>query len=241
MKSLKQVIIALSIILISIPTLIINAKTPPKADEGKEQTPFSIGDTIFLPQPKLDGNMTVDKVIANRRSDAVISFQKLSKLLWAGQGITDKRHHYRSTPSAGAKYPLEIFVFVGNVEDLPIGLYKYIPKGHKLVVLANYDRRRALARSIPPNKVDRILEPPVVLVIGANFKRTESKYGTRRGPHYVYIEAGACAENIALEAEDLYLSTFIWGAFDDNFVYKACRMEDEQPIIIMPIGYKKNP
>ncbi|MBD3234486.1 MAG: SagB/ThcOx family dehydrogenase [candidate division Zixibacteria bacterium] len=205
---------------------------------------IAVGDTIQLPPPRTSSSFSIEQVIAERRSvreftDAVISLEKLSQLLWSGQGITDDRRGYRAAPSAGAKYPLEIYVFVGNVQDIPIGLYRYFPYEHQLIVVANYDRRRDLARSIPPNQIDRILETPVVFVIGAVMERTTRKYGTTRGPRYVYIEAGAAAENIMLQAQALYLDTLMWGAFDDNFVYKACRMDREEPILIMPIGYKK--
>ncbi|PJA26283.1 MAG: nitroreductase [candidate division Zixibacteria bacterium CG_4_9_14_3_um_filter_46_8] len=204
----------------------------------------SAGDSISLPLPKLSGTVSVEQAIAERRSvreisDAVLSLENLSQLLWSGQGITEKKEKLRATPSAGCKYPLEIYVFVGNVEKLPKGLYRYIPNGHKLGTIANYDKRQALARSIPPNQIERITESPVILVIGAEFERTQGKYGNQRGPRYVYVEAGACAENIALQAQALHLSTFLWGAFDDNFVFKACQMGSEQPILIMPIGYKQ--
>lgn len=208
----------------------------------QDRPSIAVGDTIALPQPRMESNTSIEEAVANRRSrrnisDAVVELSKLSQLLWAAQGITDRKNNFRAAPSAGAKYPLEIFVFVGNVEQIPAGLYRYIPEGHKLVTISDRDERRALGRSI--YHTDRILTPPMTFVISAVYERTELKYGTQRGPRYVHIEAGACAENIALQAESLYLATFVMGAFDDHFAYKACRMDKEKPLIIMPIGYEK--
>lgn len=216
-------------------------------NSAEQETPaqsekVAVGDTITLPEPRTDGKISVEEAIANRRSirnisDAIVEKRKLSQLLWAAQGITEKKRGWRAAPSAGAKYPIEIFVFVGNVEDVDKGLYRYIPEGHKLVCMANYDRRRNLARSI--YRAERIYTSPLVFVIGAVYERTEIKYGTERGPRYVHMEAGAVAENIYLQAEAMYLSTVLIGAFDDNFVYKACQMDEEKPLAIMPIGYRQ--
>ncbi|MCP4632041.1 MAG: SagB/ThcOx family dehydrogenase [candidate division Zixibacteria bacterium] len=213
-----------------------------KACADNQTAMVSDEDTISLPQPKLEGKISVEETLAKRRSvreisDAVIEIEKLSQLLWAAQGVTHKRKGFRTAPSAGAKYPLEIYIFAGNVLGLQPGLYRYLPEGHKLVVIANYDKRRVLGRAI--YKYERIIHSAAVFVIGADFERTQIKYGTKRGPHYVYIEAGACAQNIALQAEALYLSTVCLGAFDDVFAAQACQMNTEQPILIMPIGYKQ--
>ena len=232
----------LSVMALSAAIMIGWASNSIHAQADQKKATVSAGDTISLPAAKLSGSKSVEEAISQRRSvreisDAVLELGKLSQLLWAAQGITDKKNGFRAAPSAGAKYPLEIYVFAGNIENLPAGLYRYLPDGHRLLTIANYDCRSALARSI--YDYESILTPPLVLVIGADFSRTESKYGTARSPRYVYIEAGACAENIALQAQTLYLSTVLMGAFDDNFVFKACRMEKEQPVLIMPVGYQQ--
>ncbi|HSB55457.1 MAG TPA: hypothetical protein VLD58_13940, partial [Gemmatimonadales bacterium] len=58
------------------------------------------------------------------------SLEEVSQLLWAAQGITDE-HGYRTAPSAGALYPLEIYLLVGAVDGLETGTYKYLPSGHQ--------------------------------------------------------------------------------------------------------------
>jgi len=68
--------------------------------------------------------MSLAEAIARRRSVRrygveSLSFSHLSKVLWAAQGITDAQG-LRAAPSAGATYPLEVFVFIGrdSVEGL---------------------------------------------------------------------------------------------------------------------------
>lgn len=72
-----------------------------------------------LPKPSLDGKVSVEKAIKGRRTirdfkDRPLPLSHLSQLLWAGQGITDLKEKKRAAPSAGALYPLDIYVIVGE-------------------------------------------------------------------------------------------------------------------------------
>ncbi len=86
---------------------------------------------IRLPAPYYDGNTSVEMALLKRRSirsysNEPLSLAEISQLLWAAQGITDSRG-YRTAPSAGALYPLEIYIVAGRVKDLSQGIYKYRP------------------------------------------------------------------------------------------------------------------
>ena len=83
---------------------------------------------IKLPPVKMTGKMSVEEAISQRRSKRNFSGQvltqvQLSQVLWAAQGITNKRG-FRTTPSAGATFPLTLYVVIGKVEGISAGVYR---------------------------------------------------------------------------------------------------------------------
>ena len=110
----------------------------PDAPEGVVGVARAATGEIFLPEPDIEGDLSVEEAIAERRSvrgftGGPIALGDLSQLLWAAQGITGEDGFKRAAPSAGAKYPLEVFAVVGAVEGLDAGLYRYLPETHALL------------------------------------------------------------------------------------------------------------
>jgi SagB-type dehydrogenase family enzyme len=153
------------------------------------------------------------------------------------------RHDYaflrgglRTAPSAGARYPLEIYVLAGKVKGIEQGLYKYIPEGHKLIRTTDKDMRSDLCASALNQAM--IKEAPAVLLFCAVFERTTERYGNRGRERYVYMDLGHSAENVYLQAEALHMGTCAIGAFNDDQVKAAMNLpEEEEPLYIMPFGY----
>ena len=90
---------------------------------------------ISLPEPRLSSDVSIEEAMYNRRSirdftDEHLSLEELSQLIFASQGITDGSH--RTVPSAGALYPIEIYVLVDNVQNISPGFYHYVPDTHSL-------------------------------------------------------------------------------------------------------------
>ena len=195
-------------------------------------------ETISLPAPQFDGGMPIEKSLLERRSvrqykDKDLTLSELSQLLWAAQGVTNPRG-YRTAPSAGALYPLEIYIAAGKVGELAPGIYKYKPDEHKLVKICDGDKRIGLWRAALEQSPIR--NAPVVLVFCAIYERTTRKYG-ERGLRYVHMEVGHAAQNVCLQAVSLGLGTVIIGAFNDKEVKKILKLEtDEWPLCIIPAG-----
>lgn len=191
-----------------------------------------------LPAPDHEGVMTVESALQKRRSErefstASMTLQQVAQLLWAAQGITGGKG-FRTAPSAGALYPLEMYLVVGTVEQLPAGLYRYVPKRHELVLLQEGDYRKPLAEATYQQHI--VEEAPAVLVITGIYARTARKYG-RRAKRYVHIEAGNVAQNIYLQATSLNLATVYVGAFSDGTVQHVLGLpSDHEPLGLMPIG-----
>ena len=196
---------------------------------------------ISLPPVVFDGEMSVEEAIEQRRSvrefgGGSLALEDISQLLWAAQGITDKDGH-RGAPSAGALYPLELYVVAGDVEGLSLGVYRYRPKSHELVHVASGERRKSLASvALGQGWVSRA---PAVLVIAGVYERSMKKYG-QRGQRYTHIEVGHVAQNIYLQATALGLGTALVGAFHDSEVQDVLSLPpDHEPLGLMPVGHER--
>ncbi len=194
---------------------------------------------IALPEPSLIGEMSVEEAIYRRRSVRVylrepLTLKELGQLLWAAQGITLPEKGFRAAPSAGATYPLVLYVSVrgGGVRGLAPGIYLYEPMGHRLYLVKTGDFSEELARAALDQSWVR--DAPVCIVITANFERTTSVYG-ERGVRYVYMEAGHVGQNIYLQATALGLGTVAVGAFYDEEVRRILGCP-EDPLYIFPVG-----
>jgi len=205
----------------------------------------------ILPAPATDGAMSVEQALAIRRSrrqfqNRPISMEQLSQILWAAYGVTlplpnhpELRGGLRTTPSAGAMYPLEFYVVVGNVQGLEPGVYRYVSGEHKLVRTMAGDLRRELSDAALGQVMIR--EAPVTLVFSAVFERMTRRYGPR-GRRYVYIEIGHASQNVYLQVEALGLGTCAIGAFVDSRVSQVLQLPaNEEPLYLMPIGYFRTP
>lgn len=191
---------------------------------------------ISLPEPKLKGTMSLEEAIQRRRSkrsyiSQELTLEEISQLLWSVQGITDERMGFRAAPSAGALYPLEIYLVKAD------GLYLYLPDGHRLKRLSEKDLRRPLAQAALWQGF--VAQAPIDIVICAVYERVTSKYG-KRGVRYTDIEVGHAAQNLHLQAVVLGLGSVPIGAFDDDAVKKVLSLpKDHQPLYIIPVGHVK--
>ena len=174
----------------------------------------------------------MEEALAGRRSTrtfatGAVTRVEVGQLLWAAQGVTSARG-YRTAPSAGGLYPLEVYVATRE------GVFRYVPREHRLAPVATGDRRAALYRASLSQ--DAVRRAPIVFVIAAEVARTQRKYRDR-ARRYVHIEAGHAAQNLLLQATTLGLAGVPIGAFSDGEVRHAlgCAASHE-PLLVIPIG-----
>ncbi len=134
---------------------------------------------IKLPQPKYDSNTSIEKALYKRRSiraykDDALTLVEVSQLLWAVQGITDLKEGLRTAPSAGALYPLEVYIAIGNVKGLTKGVYKYKPQNHELVKVSSRDMRDELF--VASLEQAWVKEGAIVIVLSTRSLSYSSKY-----------------------------------------------------------------
>lgn len=187
-----------------------------------------------LPPPAYTGSLALEEVLARRRSvrtfdDTPLTAAELGQLLWAAQGISGEGG-FRTAPSAGALYPLEVYVATAE------GVFHYEPQGHRLRVVSGENRRPALYEAAL--RQDAVRQAPAVFVIAAVYERTAAKYGAERSPRYVHLEAGHAAQNLLLQAVALGLGAVPIGAFHDEQVQEALGLPpDHEPLYLIPVGH----
>lgn len=164
-----------------------------------------------------------------------IALDDIANILWSAYG---KREGIKKTvPSAGATYPLQLYLVVGknSVDKLQAGVYRYLSQEHSLELIGEGDMRAGLAKACLGQ--DFIEQAPISLIITAIFARTTQRYGAR-GQRYVYMEAGHACQNTYLAVTNLGLATVEVGAFRDDSVKQVLGLDqDSEPLSVLPIGY----
>lgn len=191
-----------------------------------------------LPAPDRTGGMTLTQALVRRRSGRrygpqPLALGDLSQLLWAAQGTTASGGR-RTAPSAGALYPLELHLVATRVQGLAPGVHRYLAAAHAL----QGPNAAAAASTLQQAAAGQpaVAAAAAVVVITAVDERSARKYGTRAA-RYVAFEAGAAAQNLALQAAALGLGSVVIGGFDDGAVARALLLPaGERPVVMLPIG-----
>ncbi|MGC4114470.1 MAG: SagB/ThcOx family dehydrogenase [Myxococcales bacterium] len=200
------------------------------------QTPPSIA----LPAPKTDGKVSLEKALKERRSvrtpspDA-LALADVGQLCWAAQGTTDDKGH-RTTPSAMATYPLDLYVLAGSVTGLAPGLYRYDTAKHALIPLKPGDRRAELVeKAIGQDWIKKA--PAVFFVTGTVARATPKIKDEARAKVFVAQESGLAAQAFFLQATALGLgSTFVGGFKVDVTREFLALPAGEEPLAVLPVG-----
>lgn len=189
---------------------------------------------VKLPPPRSRSEISLEEALAKRRSirsfsSAKLGWEDIGQLLWAAQGITEKGGGLRTAPSAGALYPLEMYVV------MEAEVYHYQPRGHQLQRTLESNVRNELGRAALGQEC--VQEAPVVFVITGVLERTARQYG-ERSQRYVHIEAGHAAQNLLLQATAFGLGAVPVGAFRDAQVEKLLKLPNgEMALYLIPVGW----
>lgn len=208
-------------------------KPEPNEDEAMQT------ETVNLPPPNLKGALSLEETLKERRSvrrylDEPLELEWVSQMLWAAQGITLESQGFRTAPSAGATFPLELYVAAGKVTGLDAGLYRYVPDGHRLEQVSGSDLRSELAEAALGQ--GQVRNAPAVFIITADYERTAGRYG-ERAVRYVHMEVGHAGQNICLQAITYGLGSVIVGAFNDDQVKSVLDLPaNEDPLYLIPVG-----
>ena len=200
---------------------------------------------LQLPRPVRSTSVTVEAALRARRSCREYSvksilLEDISRLLWAAQGVTGEDGK-KAAPSAGGQYPLQLYLVAGAISELAIGLYRYDGEIHSLQVVSGDDPRAALCEAALEDQ-PWVGTAASIIVVTASFAaardhvRAQPPLG-ERGDRYVYIETGAVAENVHLQATGLGVGCVLVGGFDDAKVKGTLNLPQElEPTALLCLG-----
>jgi SagB-type dehydrogenase family enzyme len=246
---MKKRLIIIAVICCCTAGIILATTAILKTTESQQEThkqSESMEQEIMLPQPSHKGEMSVEEALHTRRSirtfsDKTLTQEQVSQLLWATYGVTmvsSSGREYKTAPSAGATYPLEIYLMAGNVDGIAPGLYKYNPGRNTLIQQQSGDLRKKTSDACLGQKM--IAEAPVSIVFSAVYERTTARYGKRGEDRYVCMDLGHAAQNTYLQATAMGLGTCAVGAFEDDQLLKVLKLPDNEKVLyLMPVGYPK--
>lgn len=170
---------------------------------------------IELPSPRLSGGKCLEHCLVNRRScrmfgEGPLTLAQTSQLLWAGQGITGLGG-LRTAPSAGAVFPLYLYLIALRVQGLKPGVYTYDLDRCALALLKAGDMRAKLLKAACNQ--DEVESAAAGILIAANYARSKREFG-EDGVKLAHMEAGHIAQNILLQATALSLGALGMGRID---------------------------
>lgn len=215
-----------------------------------ESLPFEGFQAIALPKRLPSLKMPLDHAIRSRASvrkmvRRSLRFEQMAALLYFGYGITRDvsvsglPRSLRVVPSAGAFYPLELFVYATNVKNLSQGLYHYNPVQRHVRLLQDGDCADKLIRLFVPNTLP--VHTSLIIFVTAIFERVTLIYGNR-GYRFALLEAGHVAQNINLIATSLRLGCLNIGGFVDRQVDKFLHLDGvtHSTVYVIAIGAPAN-
>ncbi|MGC8983363.1 MAG: SagB/ThcOx family dehydrogenase [Desulfurococcaceae archaeon] len=241
----RHILVSVALALAVLAYVLVSAYAPRPLQVSR--VVFTTEGEVFLPLPRPISRVSVEEAILLRRSirdytEDPVALEHLALILWAAYGITEPRLGFRAVPSAGATYPLEVYVVVGErgVRSggtyLPAGVYKYDPYTHSISLVKEGDSRRELAAEAALGQ-PWVEEAPVSIVVFAVFERTTRVYGERGRVRYVPMEVGHLGQNVYLVATALGYGCVVVGAFYDDRVKAVVGAgAGEEPMYIIPIG-----
>ncbi len=209
-------------------------------NEGVHPVQPQVREWIELPPPT-DMDMPLKEALKKRRSirkylPEPIRINQLANILWAAQGITHG-HGFRTAPSAGALYPIRVYVVIKKrgVDGLPAGVYVYDPHRHALGLVRIGDVSTPLMRACLGQ--EWVGEAPVDIILVGYESVLRPRYG-ERSFRYMAEEAGHIGQNIYLACTAMGLGTVAVGAFHDDEVKKILGITapDAAPLYVFPVG-----
>ncbi len=193
---------------------------------------------VALPAPTIQGTVPLEACLRQRRSvrdytDAPLTLQQMSQLLWAAMGITSPAG-LRTAPSPGAVFPIRAYVQAANVDALPAGFYSYDADRHELVLLAKGNKHARLEKAAADQQC--VGQSAAVIVLTGYYKRMLREFGPA-AHRLAAMEAGHIGQNFVLQATALGLGTIGLAKFDPASVKLLLPIPpDEEPVYLLLAG-----
>ncbi len=179
-------------------------------------------DITNLPSPEIDKvEGSLEQVLKNRKSGThflsdSLSREIISKLAWAGQGITDADEDLRTVPSIDGTYPATLYFFTEQ------GIFRYQPDGHSLEKVHNEDKRPELSEAADDDDIIKKAPCSIVITGSSSALRRFSSADVQR---LINIHTGQIAQNILMQAHADELAAKEFAIFDSRRIRRIARVE----------------
>lgn len=194
-----------------------------------------------LPAPDLVGTLPLSSAIHKTKMvhdlrNHTLEIRDISQILWALQGLTHGLIK-RTVPSAGALYPLEIFLIHNGSATLRKGCFSYISQGHKIRRVSSSFNQTKLLSAFNGEDYEAVSNVSTVFLILADYSRTTTKYGVN-GVRYVHLEVGHAIQNFLLQLTSLNLSTNVITDFQ-TLIIRNFLNTSLHPLAVLPVGIER--
>lgn len=191
---------------------------------------------ISLPKPEFSPEIQFWDIIQKRHTTRAfknepISEMELSLLLFGMSGLTRvfPKFAFRTIPSAGGLFPIEIYAIINNVSGIEQGIYHYNIEKHELEYLKQGDFRKTIADACYGQRM--LSKSAVNFVWTAIIERTRITYG-ERAYRFIYLDCGHLGQNFYLAAEALGLNACVVGAYYDDEVNQILDLDEKEEFAI---------
>ena len=202
-----------------------------------------------LPSPARGGefrDVLLDRRTWRKFSDEPVHLSDIATLLQLTSGVQRVEKavglgsvHLKTSPSAGARQPLETYLLAVTVEGLAPGLYHYQPDTHALEAIRKGATAKTIARYVP----DQPWYAPAsaLVMLTAVFARTQWRYPFARAYRSVLLEAGHVCQTFCLVATWLGLAPFCTGRFADTVVERDMKIDGITESFVYGAGVGRRP
>jgi SagB-type dehydrogenase family enzyme len=171
--------------------------------------------------------------------DEILKLKELSYLLWSTQAVRLKINNAtakRFVPSAGSRHALETYLAVLNVQDLPQGIYRYLPEEHKLLFVYLPELfPEAITNSVKGQSF--CTQANVVFYWSAIPYRMEWRYSLASSK-LILLDAGHVCQNLYLASDAVKCGTCAIAAYDQEAADQLLKLDGEEELVIYiaPVG-----
>lgn len=239
---------------------ILDFQKKTRFNKGSLEIPYLYVKKFFKSYPRFDSfkllkskETKLDKIIISRQcirnfnQEKTISFKEISALLNVSLGIkfhesNEINKSTRNYPSAGARYPIETYIFNLNIVGLKKGLYHYEIKSNSLEFIYDKDDIEDDIKEILKLKdlKDGFPNASCYILFTAVHSRTSLKYGNR-GFRFLYLDAGHMGQNLCLKSEELGLGITPLGGFNEDKIIDFLDLDEnkEFPVYMFVLGKRE--
>ncbi|MGH7905964.1 MAG: SagB/ThcOx family dehydrogenase, partial [Candidatus Binataceae bacterium] len=221
--------------------------SPHHLDWDNRPLPYKIypdAPAIALPRDLQLSRMPALRAISQTVSDSAtpLDLDKIARILFCADGLTRHKqaggedYHFRAAPSAGALYPIEIYLAAGEIDGLAPGLYHFSPADLKLRALREGDFRANLARDTAESEA--LLTSGAVLILSSIFWRSAWKYRAR-AYRYCFWDAGTILANLLAAAVAEEIACEVVTAFIDAEVEQIIGVDGEREAVTCLVAIGK--